>query len=156
MMRRLLKRNTPTAALLLLAIVLTGCSTTRNTHLYPGPARPPQEIARIACESGGEPFTVITAVDGRPIRSRFLAGQPVLCVLPGAHRLAFYWKCYDTVHANNLSFRDADGQLSFVAQAGNLYTLRSRDAGERVHFWIEDQKGRDVSLREDLLDAKPN
>jgi hypothetical protein len=141
-------RRTQTIHWLMLSVIfLTGCATTKITQMYPGPARLHEEIARIVCESGAGQLTVLTEVDGRPVGSSPISGEHVICVLPGEHHLAFYWKCYDSPHAAEMSFRDTDGQLAFTAQAGNFYTLRSRDLGNRVHFWIEDQKGRDVSVR---------
>lgn len=136
------------------AFVSAGCAATVH-RLYPGPARPPEELARLTVARMPEakflrqPVLVVYSIRandwgwggkaGNPLGP---AGPPIEAeILPGPLTLQIAWREYSTIHDNpqwgilpRLLAKDpkhlGEKTVSFTAEVGHAYAVRWVGADE--------------------------
>lgn len=116
-------------------LLLCSCGTVR---MYPGPKRPPNEVARL--QPGGHLFRAVSikSVDGRSLGF----GNRYAEVLPGEHAVLV-----QLTTANGNVTRVIQREVTFVAKPGKTYTAEAQETGfwdTTFWAWIEDALGQVV------------
>ena len=126
-----------------LVVVLSGCAMSPTvTHaykLYPGPERPPAEIAIVRMGDA-----MAARFDGRPV-SR--ADWREVQLLPGPHDIEWYTEFVASVMVAPAGFIPGSAAERLTLEPGHTYVLRAgRTHGWSIerYFWIVDDTTRQV------------
>jgi hypothetical protein len=136
------RRGITVATLFWMVALATGCGTMKA---YDGPALPETELAFVVVSSRLDktPFqyrdTVVESIDGKAVDSSLVFEE--IAVLPGLHTLTFEYQEWVeplVVPALRTHAEDGAGPISFEAQAGHVYEVRSDRRDGRLWSWVVD------------------
>ncbi len=118
----------------LLAACASGPRETQTYKLYPGPARPPTELAIVRMGDAQR-----AEFDGRVANGM---DWTEIHLLPGEHRIRWQTEFGVSVMIEPGGFATGGNEALVTLAAGHIYTLkadRTTGPGYRMFFWIQDE-----------------
>jgi len=143
--------STIASALLLAAVVLSGCAPsagTGNTYVEPsGEGLAKLDIHTTESWTGlSTTFAQVIRLDGKDIPIWNVSfGKHTFNISPGEHQAVVWYR-----DASIAGRKDLTTTVSFAAQPGKSYVVRAAAEGQKIYVWLEDDADKSVVARSEI------